>query len=382
MSDPTAHRTRRITRIVVTVVLLALLLLFPFVATTALLQTGLLVLSGIIAAIGLNLLYGSTGQLSLGHAFFVAVGAYAYGLFAGHDDGYSGAISLGLPPLLSMVLAVCVAGLFGLLFSPISSRLRGASLGVASLALVFIGSFLMNKLVPITGGGNGREIQPFDLFGFSFTDENPFLTIAGRYFGGYERLWVLGVVLVIGAYVVAKRLLAGRPGRAFEAVRDGEVQAAVTGIDVRRTKATAFVISSLYAGLAGVFLGLAVNHIVADTFTLSMSIAYLAAILIGGLGSVGGAIVGATFVFALPQFLLQYGEPLLRLTPGLEAGQLAAYIYGAAVILILLFEPEGLTRIFSRLWKRIGRRSRGPGASPDPSDGADDTRRSEPAVRS
>lgn len=343
--------------------LLALLVLVPFVAGEALLQTGVLIFAAAVAVIGLNLLAGSAGQLSLGHVFFVAFGAYAYTYFASESTDELG--GMGLPPLLALVLAVLLTGVMGLLFSPVSSRLRGLSLGIASVSLVFIGSYVLNRLPEITGGFNGRAVPTFSIGSFSFGDDTPYLVIAGVQMEAMHRLWFLGLLLVVLCYLFARRILRGRPGRALEAVRDGEVQAAVSGINVRRTKAVAFVVSSMYAGLGGVLLALALGYVVPESFTLTLTINYLAAIVIGGLGSVAGGIAGAVFVFGLPQILTQYGDRFGPLLEVVEPGYLAQYLYGLAVILVLLFEPDGFAAIPRRVreWLR-SRRERG--SVPDP----------------
>lgn len=351
----------------VRVIVVLVLLVLPFYLDTALLQVGLFAFSAIIAAIGLNLLTGTTGQVSLAHAFFVAIGAYGYTYLTG-QPGTAGGNEItgpGLPPLLGLVLAVLLAGAIGLVFSPIASRLRGIYLAIASLALVFIGQHILFDAAPLTGGFNGRNVAPFSLFGFTFTSTDPDLVVLNVPFGQYERLWYLGLVLVVLSYVFARGLLRGRPGRAMQAVRDGEVTAAVMGVDVRRYKAGAFVVSSMYAGLAGVVFALTVTRIVPDTFGFQLTIDYLAMIVIGGLGSVGGAAIGAAFVSALPQLLNQYSTALPFLAAagsgGVDAGSFARYIYGAAVILVLLFEPEGLAALGRRLSGRSGRRGGKPG---------------------
>src|SRR4051794_27436622 len=144
-------------------------------------------MSAIIGAIGLQILTGTTGQLSLAHAFFLAVGAYGYCYFAGHKGvGVESATGLGLSPILAMVMAVLLAGLCGALFSPISARLRGIYLGIASIGLVFIGQHILFNATNLTGGFNGRDAEPFRLFGFTFTDNDPSLTVAGVPFGELE----------------------------------------------------------------------------------------------------------------------------------------------------------------------------------------------------
>ncbi len=344
------------------VLLVVIVMILPFYLSTALLQTGLFAMAAILGAIGLNLLTGSTGQLSLAHAFFLAVGAYSYSFYAGTSGvfGTNKVDGFGLPTLLAMVLAVLTAGLAGYAFSPISRRLRGIYLGIASLALVFIGQHVMFNASTVTGGFNGRDVPEFNLFGFHFADSNPNLFVLNVPFGQYERLWYLALFLVVVGYVVAKNILRGRPGRAMTTVRDSELAAAVMGVNVRRYKAAAFVLSSMYAGLAGVLYALAFGRIVPDSFDFNLSIAYLAMIVIGGLGSVGGAVVGAVFVTALPQLLLQYSDKISFLAQpgsgGIDPGTFSSYVYGGLIVLAVLFEPGGLAalghRIRTRTWSR------------------------------
>lgn len=273
MSDPFARLPlwRRVVPRLGWLVLLLVLLALPLYVGQFWEQLGLLVFAAAIGAIGLNLITGSTGQLSLAHAFFLAVGAYGYAYFAGNAVGIGGGITvhgLSLPPFVAMVLAVLLAGFTGLLFSPISSRLRGIYLGLASLALVFLGQHILQNAKTVTGGYYGRYAQPFSLFGFSFTDANPPLTVLNVPFGQLERLWFLGLALLILAYLFAQNLLRGRPGRALQTIRDSEIAAAVMGVNVRRYKAAAFVVSSMYAGLGGTLIALAFQRPVPDYFGL------------------------------------------------------------------------------------------------------------------
>jgi branched-chain amino acid transport system permease protein len=315
-------------------------------------------MAAILGAIGLTILTGSAGQLSLAHAFFLAIGAYGYAYFAGASGGpgSAGASGLGLPSALAMVLAVLAAGVAGLLFSPISGRLRGIYLGVASLSLVFIGSFALENFTSITGGFNGRAIPDLSMFGFTFADSNPPLTVLNVPYGRFERLWYLSLVLVILGYVFAKNVLRGRPGRAMQTMRDSEVAAAVMGVNVRLTKAGAFVLSSMYAGLAGVLLSLVFTHVVPDYFNLALSVSYLAMVVIGGLGSVGGAALGAVFVSVLPQLLTRYSSSLPFVAQpgsgGYDPGVVSSLLYGVVVIVVVVFAPGGLAGLSRRLTVR------------------------------
>ena len=142
------------------------------------LQTGLFAMAAVVAAIGLTLLVGIAGQLSLGHAFFVAIGAYGYAYLAGQETP-DGATGLGLPPLVALVGAVALAGLAGALFSPIAGRVRGIYLGLASLGLVFLGQHILQNATGITGGYEGVAVEPFSLFGFSFSGSDPHRSVFG-----------------------------------------------------------------------------------------------------------------------------------------------------------------------------------------------------------
>ena len=184
-----ANRRSRAVRVAVTLVVVALLLVLPLYVDEFWLRTGFAVCAAVIGAVGLNLLVGTTGLLSLGHAFFLAVGAITYVYVAGEEGGTATKISgLGWPPLVAMLLGVLMAGLCGLLFSPIAARLRGIYLGVASLGLVFIGQHVLNTWTSVTGGFNGRVTPEFAIFGFHFATDNPELMVLDVPYGPAERL--------------------------------------------------------------------------------------------------------------------------------------------------------------------------------------------------
>ncbi|MFI5874848.1 branched-chain amino acid ABC transporter permease [Streptomyces sp. NPDC051445] len=335
------------------VVLLAALLLCapPFYLDAFWLRIGLFSMAAAIGAVGLGLLTGTAGQLSLGHAFFLAVGAYGYTWLAGEPGP-------GLPTALAAVLAVLLAGAAGGLFSPVAGRVRGIYLGVATLALVFLGHHVLLTADSVTGGFNGRSVPALNLGGFSFSDDGPALVVLGVPFGAEERLWFLGLTLLAATWWTARGLLRGRPGRALAALRDSETAAAVMGVDVARHRSAAFVVSSMYAGLAGVLLALAFRRVVPDYFGLALSVDYLAMIVIGGLGSVAGAAAGAVFVTALPLLMTRYADQLPLVTaPGTTGGgvgptEAARYLYGAAIVLVLLYAPDGLRGLTRRVRTR------------------------------
>ena len=312
----------------------------PFWFESFWLQTGLFAMAAIIAAIGLSILVGIAGQLSLAHAFFVAIGAYGYAYLADK-----------IPPVLALVAAVLLAGLAGALFSPIAGRVRGIYLGLASLGLVFLGQHILQNATGITGGYRGIAVPPFSLFGFEFTGEDG-LVVLGVPFGPLEKLWYLGVVLVAVALWYGRNLVHSRPGRALATVRDSEVAAATNGIDVVRYKAAAFTVSSMYAGLGGALMALAFGRIVPESFGFLLSVDFLVMVVIGGAGSVGGAAAGAVFVTALPLVLNHYSGSLPLLAEpgsgGVGAAEFSRLLYGAAIVAVLLFARDGLAGLVHR----------------------------------
>ena len=217
-------------------VLLLVALALPLVLEDFWLQLGLFVMATMVGAVGLTLLVGVAGQLSLGHAAFAAIGAYVYVWATSEStDTLAGA---GLPSVVGLLLAVGGAALVGFVFSPVASRLRGIYLGLATLGLVFIVRHLLLNLDAWTGGFNGRTVEPFTIGGFSFSNKSPdYLAVAGVEFQGLHRLWYLFLVLTLVA-----AWLAGEPpqeptGRAWANVRDSETAAAAMGIAVARHKA-------------------------------------------------------------------------------------------------------------------------------------------------
>jgi branched-chain amino acid transport system permease protein len=373
-----SDRLGRLVTIVGSVAAIVVLLALPLYVDGFWLSAGLVTMAAAIGAVGLTLLVGGAGQLSFAHAFFLAVGAYGYACFSGRP-GAATTVGLGVPPVLGAVGAVAVAGLLGLVFAPVASRLRGIYLGVASLSLVFVGQHLLHNLTSLTGGFNGRATPAFTVAGFDLTGNDPELTIAGVPFGATERLWYVGLAALAGACLIARNLLRGRIGRSLRMIRDSEVAAAVMGVDVRRGKATAFVLSSMFAGGAGVLSALALERVVPDYFGLLLSIEFLAMIVIGGLGSVGGAVAGTAFVTLLPVVLARYSSALpLVAEPGsggIDAAVLARFCYGAAVILVILVQPDGLAGLGRRLRSRL--RPAAGRTTPQPSRPESDTPRTD-----
>ena len=338
---------RRIPALLALLVALAL----PLIVNDFWLQTGLFSMAAIVGAIGLTLLVGIAGQLSLGHAFFAALGAYTYAILVGEAGAQ--ADGFGWPPILALVAAAVVAALAGALFSPISGRLHGIYLGLATLGLVFVARHILLNADDFTGGFNGRGTEPFAVPGFSFSNSEPdYLAIAGVEFGGLHRLWYLFLALTLVAAWIGRNIRDSRTGRAWANVRDSETAAAAMGVHVGRAKATAFIVSSAYAGVGGALMALAYGRIAPDLFGLQLSIDFLIMIVLGGLGTISGAAVGAVFVVMLPLVLVQYSSelPFLALpgSGGVDAGTLARFLYAAAIIAVLLFLRGGLVGALRR----------------------------------
>ncbi len=290
-----------------------------------------------LAAIGLNLLVGYCGQISLGHAAFMAVGAYA---------AYN--LVLRIPQLnflVALVLAGLVAAAVGMLFGIPSLRIKGLYLGVATLAAQFFMDWLFARVKWFTNFSSSGSVStaPIEMFGWTVN------TPAEKY------LFVLGVLIVFT--LVAKNLVRSHIGREWMAMRDMDVAAEVIGIRPVYAKLTAFAVSAFYCGIAGALWGFV--HLGAWeplAFNLTVSLNLLFMIIIGGMGSLLGSYFGAAFIVALPIILdqvpLWLGVPISTAL----ASHLAAMIFGALIVFFLIVEPHGLARLWAigkeklRLW--------------------------------
>lgn len=359
--DVSAVGARRPVRtVVLSVLLLAAYLLGPFLVGSFWLQ--LLLLSGVaaVAALGLRFLVGVSGQLSLAHAFFVGVGAYAYAKLGPSSPG-AGVGSLGLPSLVAALAAVLAAGLAGLIFSPVAARLRGIYLGLASLSLVVLGTALLTNVASL-GGTYGMQVAPLTIGKFSFAVSSPGIAVLGTPFGSEQRLWFLVMAILAIAFAVMRRLEQTRTGRALHAVRDSPAVAASVGVHVQSYRSVAFVVSSLSAGVAGVLLALVYQDVVPDDFGLSLSILYLAMVVLGGPRSATGSIVGALVVTGLPLVLSQYSQDLpLVAQPGqaggLDPGTASQYVFGIVMIAVLIARSSSLPAVLARIGAALPRPS-------------------------
>lgn len=309
-------------------VLAAFLLIFPFIANEYMLYIANMIGFAIIGAVGLNLLTGFTGQISLGHAAFIGVGAYTSAILV---------TRLGLSFWLSIPLAGLVAAAAGMIIGIPSLRVKGLYLCIATLAAQFIFEFIFIHWESMTMGITGINVPPPSIGGFEFNTEKRFY-------------WITLFFVALGV-IYAKNLVRSRMGRAFMAIRDRDLSAEIIGINIFRYKLSAFAISSFYAGVVGALWVFYLKVVTPDHFPLLLSVEYLAMIIVGGLGSILGAIFGGIFMTLVPEIINTLSAALKTIMPGNEAffEPLKSVVFGMLIILFLIFEPRGLAEIWNRI---------------------------------
>ncbi len=304
-----------------------------------------------IAVLALNVLSGYTGQISLGLAFFMAVGAYTAAFLGGtHASGPLDPQGLELPWLIWLPAAGVMAALLGALIGPTALRVKGFYLGIVTLALVFIGHYIFLNLHAVTGGPQGRTFPAPAIGGAAFDQQNSLLGLALT--TGQQYFLLILPVLAL-TVLFTSNVMRSRAGRAMRAVRDHEVGAAIMGVNLFEVKMGAFLLSSFLAGIAGALFASYNSYVIPDYWDLTLSIQFVAAIIIGGVASIWGSLLGALFVFGLPQIINHFSLlPPPTGNGGLSSGDLNTLIYGALTILFLLFEPGGLAGLLARLQRR------------------------------
>ncbi|WP_270725007.1 branched-chain amino acid ABC transporter permease [Shimia sp. Alg240-R146] len=279
-----------------------------------------------IAGLGLMMLTGQTGQASLGHAAFLALGCYSCIIF----------MEQGLPFLIAFPAAGVLTGVIGTIIAIPAIRLHGIYLAIATMAISILADDIIVLMEPITNGVSGKFAPVINIFGIEIER----WTTPDRFY------WLVLAVTII-CTLIYRNILRSPLGRAFAAVRDSEVSATAMGIHISRTKAIAFGFSCAITGLAGALMGFYAGAFNNETFSIVISITLLMMIVIGGLGSIHGAFFGAVVVAFLPQFLSIAKETVIGggvAIPGLETG-----VFGMILILFILFEPMG---IYGR-WMKI-----------------------------
>jgi branched-chain amino acid transport system permease protein len=324
---------------------LVIVAIFPLIASDYLIRISNSIIIASIGAIGLNILVGYTGQISLGQGAFLAVGAYASALLTTYYD---------LPWPLAVILASFITAGVGMMFGIPSLRLKGLYLAVATLAAQQIVQWVITNWDPIDGFRDGRatnalRIPAPKIFGYQLNQDE-------------KAFYVFGVLVLILVVIVTVNLFRTHIGRAFIAIRDQDIAAEVMGVNIFRYKLLAFATSSFFVGLAGALLAQHSTAISWERFTIEISIQYLAMIIIGGLGTISGSIYGAIFITVLPELLREMGD-LFTKTELLSADDFRRYLpfiqrgaFGLAIVATLILEPEGIVKIwrdvknYFRLW--------------------------------
>jgi len=287
----------------------------------------------LVALIGLNILTGYTGQISLGHGAFMAIGGYTTAILMSDH---------GVRDVLTIPLAVVVAGVAGVLFGLPAARLSGLYLALATFAIAVATPAVIKKFEGFTGGGSGVNLFGTPELTASLTP----VKIVGFEINFNNWLYYLSWTVALIGYVIAWLILRGRTGRAFRAVRDSETAAVSSGISLTQTKVLAFGISAAYAGAAGALFAIATTFVSPDTFPIALSIFLLVGVVVSGLGSLTGLIVGAVFI----QFMPLWAQSVSK-SPGAPA-----VVYGVILILLILALPGGASGLISRVLQLTRRR--------------------------
>ena len=269
-----------------------------------------------IAGLGLMLLSGFTGQFSIGHAAFLGVGAYTQAVTT----------NLGLPFPFALLLAGLLSAAVGVVVGLPALRVKGIYLGIATMAFGFIVEEGFARWDSVTGGNSGMRVKAPDMFGWILNSGAEF--------------YLLCLVITVAATLGILNLLRSSTGRAFVAIRDSEISAQSMGINLARYKTLSFAISAALAGFAGALYAHKLHFISPDQFNILQSIDLLLMVVIGGLGSVHGAFLGAIFLISMPQLIAMakdYLPAVVAQAPGLQG-----LVYGVVLIGFVLFEPMGL----------------------------------------
>ena len=297
----------------------ALLLLLPLLFPSGFYYriAALVWISG-LAALGLNILMGQAGQVSLGHAGFFGIGAYAVAIGPAH---------LGLHPLLAMLLGALLAGLIAWLVGRPILRLKGYYLAIATLGFGVLVALVITSESRLTGGPDGMAVERIELLGW-------------RIRGAETWYWITGAVLLIGVWL-ALNLEDSPAGRALRALHDSEVAAAVVGVDLAAFKLEAFVLAAVYASIAGSLLASMNAFVTPDVASFLTSVEFVTMVVVGGMGSVTGSVLGAALLVTLPQLLTVFQE-------------YEHALLGLAIMLVMIFLRQGIVPSLARALGRAG----------------------------
>jgi len=269
-----------------------------------------------IVGLGLMLLVGFTGQISLGHAAFLAVGAYTEALLA----------AAGWPFWLSLPCAALLSAAVGIVVGLPALRLKGIYLAIATLAFGVIAEEIAARWESLTGGNSGLHVKPIELFGAKLDGDADF--------------YYLVLALTAVCCIALANLLRSSTGRAFVAIRDSEISAACMGVNLARYKTLSFALSAALTGVGGALYAHKVSFISPEQFTLLVSIELVTLVILGGVGSLHGAVFGAAFIIVLPQLIAIVKDYLPAAVAG--AAGLQSTVFGLVLIGFIIFEPMGL----------------------------------------
>jgi branched-chain amino acid transport system permease protein len=271
-----------------------------------------------ISTQGLNLLLGIGGQISLGHAAFMAIGGYTSAIFVVHYN---------FPFIIALIISIVVSAIFGLIVGFPSLRLKGFYLAIATMALGNVVGDVLRRM-SITGGDQGfRNIPTFDLFGFKLES--------------YSSKFYLILFFFLLTYFISRNFIKSKSGKSLIAMRDSEVGALSVGVNISNAKLLAFILASVFAGLSGVLYAHDISYLHPSNFALPLSIDLLAITIIGGLGTLWGPILASLFWIFLPLII------------GSKLELLSSVIFGIVVILVVLFLPRGLSEIIFRIERNL-----------------------------
>lgn len=322
----------------------AILISYPFLASSRWLAVANLALVAVVGAASLMILTGFAGQISLGHAAFLALGAYTAAVLG---------VKAGFPFWIALPAGGVVAGVVGLGIGVFALRLKGLYLAIVTLGLVFVVQHVLLAYPELTRGLSGISVPMY--WWFAEDGRGPRFDTTWRMGDvaiGFERkLYALFVALAVITLWVTKNVQRSDSGRAMMAVRDRDLAAAILGVAPTRTKLTAFALSSFVAGIAGAMFGFQQQYVTVEPpFDLGMSVQYIAMIVLGGVGTVFGAAAGAIVFTALSPLAEMLGREL-PLIDRLTSAQQATVLFSVAVVAVLVFEPMGLFG----LWLRVKR---------------------------
>lgn len=283
-----------------------------------------LIFINIIAAVGLNILSGFTGLISLGQAAFMAIGAYTSSILT---------VKLGVPFWLALPASGALTGLIGFVVGLPSLRLTGIYLALATMAFGFVTDEIILQWQSLTGGANGFTAIPPIIFGLTFDS--------------YQKYFFITFISLAILLFVAKNIVRGSFGRTLMAIRDSETAAETMGINLGWYKAMAFTLSAIYAGLAGSLYAHFILFVSVDNFTLLHSIGFIVMVVVGGLGSISGSVMGAIFITILPE-IISFTKDYLPAAVK-TASSLQAAVYGIILMLFVIYQPAG----FYGFWVKI-----------------------------